>query len=223
MNGREKYKLFREVCEKENLITLRDLIEYYNNMDTLPFVKAVQNMQCEYARMGIDCFKDSIGSPGVSRLLLMRSASRSNTIFPLINKENSDMYFMFKKMSIGGPSIVFVREAEVNKTHLRPDKECITKKICGYDNNSMYLSILRGKIPSTMFVRRKEEDGFKPRYKRNYLKMFIWLEMMQEHLGEKVKSRATNGQECRALGYLLDGLIVKGTTMIALEFLGNTS
>ena len=219
--GQENYKMFKETCDSHNIKTMRQLLELYNNMDVGPFIKGVQNMLKEYEKMDLDIFKDSFGTPGLSRRMLMRSAQRNNTFFPLFNKENCDLYFMFKKMSTGGPAIIFTRHAEVGKTYLRPDKKELVRGIEGYDANAMYLSVLRGNMPTTMFVRRKARDNFKPVYRKNYLKMIVWLEMVAEETGEFVRSKASNGYETRALNYLLDGLIVtKSGKLIALEFLG---
>ena len=219
--GKENYEMFKEVCKKENLKTLRQLLEYYNNLDTYPFVKGVENMIKEYSKMSLDLFKISFGTPGLARAMLMRSAQRDQTFFPLFNKENSDLYFMFKRMSTGGPSIISVRRAEVGKTHLRADKKELVSSIYGHDCNSMYLTVLKGKMPTTMYVRRKAKNSFKPEYRRNYLKMLVWLEMIQRQTGEFVRSKASNGYESRFMSYYLDGLIVKEDgSLIALEFLG---
>ena len=219
--GQQNYTLFKEVCEANNLKTLRDLLQFYNNADVQPFVKGVQNMLSEYNKLGLDIFKDTFGTPGASRIMLMRSAQKSNTFFPLFNNENCDLYFLFKRMSTGGPAIIHQRYAEIGKTYLRPDKEQKVNGIFGYDCNAMYLSVLSGQLPTTMYVRRKAADNFKPVYRRNYLKMLVWLELVAEETGEFVRSKGSNGYETRVLNYLVDGMIVKKSgKVIALEFLG---
>ena len=219
--GKEKYKIFKEVCEKENLKTIRQLLEYYNNLDTYPFVKGVENMLKEYAKMDLDIFKVSFGTPGLARIMLMRSAQKSQSFFPLFDKKNSDLYFLFKSMSIGGPSIISTRKSEIGKTYLRADNKEKVSSIYGHDCNSMYLHELTSKLPSTMYVRRRAQNDFKPEYKRNYLKMLVWLELVQKETGYFVRSKASNGHESKFMGYYLDGLIIKKDgSLIALEFLG---
>ena len=219
--GRQNYDQLMTTCREKGLETLQDLLQYYNLQDVAPFVQAVENMQAEYFAQGLDIWKVSVGTPGLARIKMMRMAQQSNVIFPLFDSDNMDLYFMFRRNSVGGPSIVHTRRYRCGTDYLRADGKYMCNGISGYDCTSMYLGVLKHQMPTSMYVRRYESDGYKPHYRRNYFKMIVWLNDVQRSTGEFVRSRATNGCETRVHNYFLDGLIVKPSgEQIALEFNG---
>ena len=83
-----------------------------------------------------------------------------------------------KDNNVGGPSIIFnryhekdktrIRDAEMTRKNLEP-KPC--KKVVGYDANALYLWAI---MPAGQYTRRLESDGFKKQWSG---KMAIeWLE-----------------------------------------------
>ena len=221
LTGQQNYDELMNVCERHNIDTLKKLLCHYNLLDVSPFVEAVQNMQEEYFAQELDIWRVSVGTPGLARIKMMKAAQRNNVIFPLFDKNNLDLYFMFRTNSVGGPSIVHTRRLICGTSYLRPDGKFMCNSISGYDCNSMYLAVLKHQMPTTMFVRRHESEHYKPQYRRNYFKMIVWLNDVQRRTGDFVRSRATNGHECRVRGYYLDGLIVKANgQLLALEFNG---
>ena len=89
-------------------ITIRDLLIYYNNRDTEPFVMALEKMISVYRKKRVDIFKDAISVPGVARILLHRSVPK-NVGFSRFMEASSDIHKTFERNITGGPSIVFQR------------------------------------------------------------------------------------------------------------------
>jgi hypothetical protein len=84
--------------------------------------------------------------------------------FTVPDEKNKDLYDLYKNNIVGGPSIVFHRYHEKNKTFIRPAEYTDPKPcqlIYGVDANALYLWSIMQKMPTGHFVRRKKEDGFK--------------------------------------------------------------
>ena len=87
--------------------------------------------------MNIDPFKELMSLPGISRKLLFREITEHNT-FALFSGYTKSLYKLFDSNIVGGPSIVFCRYHEVDKTAIRSHiyndaKPC--KIIKGWDCN----------------------------------------------------------------------------------------
>ena len=46
--------------------TFADWLRYYNDLDVVPGLEALQKMRAFYAEKGIDILKDAVSLPGVS-------------------------------------------------------------------------------------------------------------------------------------------------------------
>ena len=87
MTGQEKYNAVREKWRELEWDNMRDYLEYYNNLDTGPFVKAVEKMLEMYFAQGMDVFKVAISVPGVAKIKMMEFARENKTLFPIIDKK----------------------------------------------------------------------------------------------------------------------------------------
>ena len=64
-----------------------------------------------------------------------------------IDHEYSEIYHLMKRNIAGGPSIIFNRYAETDKTYLRQNPDKVVKKIIGYDANALYLWCIGNDMP----------------------------------------------------------------------------
>ena len=103
--------------------TFEDYLIYYNNLDTGPFVIALNNMLKVYFDEGIDIFKDCVTLPGVARRMLHNSSSSKCS---LLNSENANLYYTFKPNIVGGPSIIFSHYQEKGIIDIKniPNNKC---------------------------------------------------------------------------------------------------
>lgn len=88
-----------------------DWLEYYNNLDVIPFLEALEKMRDFYTQYEIDIFKDALSLPGVSMKYVIRTSESE-----LLYAPNLEDYQMLKDSVTGGPSIVFTRYHEAGVT-----------------------------------------------------------------------------------------------------------
>ena len=143
----EEYATVVEAWRANGMNCVRDLLEWYNNLDVAPFVQAIAKQREVYEAKGIDMLKDAFSAPGIAVLWLERETGKRKTIrqaFDLTDDEEesfyrrvaeatvdvqrihrfdddtgSDLYKLFRSNLVGGPSIVFHREHERGLTRLR--------------------------------------------------------------------------------------------------------
>ena len=206
--GQENYAELLQVWIKKDMHTFRDFLVYYNNLDTEPFVEGVQKLIAYYHCEKIDIFKESITLPGVARKLLYKSVKPS-IHFALFNKQNKDLYRTFRNNIIGGPSIVFSRYAEANKTSIRSHKykseSVLCKRIIGFDSNALYLWSMSQNMPTGVMTRRRSETGFKRETSERYLLAFRWMDYIMEKEGIFIQHALNSAKERRIPPYHIDG------------------
>jgi hypothetical protein len=64
----------------------------------------------------------------------------------LFKEEDKALFYLLKRNIVGGPSIIFHRHHEVDKTRIRGGKLC--KKVLGYDANALYLWAISEVMPT---------------------------------------------------------------------------
>ena len=100
------------------MTTLRDFLIYYNNLDTFPFLRAVEKAFSFFQDKKLDMFKSAISVPGLT-LNYLFSLLTPDVYFTLISNQNRDLHSLFKENLVGGPSTVFHRYHEKDLTSLR--------------------------------------------------------------------------------------------------------
>ena len=98
--------------------TFKDFLVWYNNLDVVSFLEAVEKMSQFWQERKIDMFKDGISVPGLTLKYLFSYLS-PQTYFSLFDKANSDLYHLIRDNNTGGPSIIFHRYHEAGKTKIR--------------------------------------------------------------------------------------------------------
>jgi hypothetical protein len=203
LTGKAKYKLIQEKWENDEWEDMGDYLKYYNSCDTGPMVLGVVKLMKSYIEQNIDIWKDCLSTPGVSRILLMRDAQKQKIIFPLFDDGDKDLHYMMRSQMCAGPSIVFTRWLEKGVTPLALDSDEICEQILGYDCSSLYLGQMLHPMPSQNYVRRFRADSYYPKFKRRYVLMYLWLEMMSKDKGVHIKTRQTQGYECKIGPYFV--------------------
>ena len=161
--GQYRYCKLQKMFYDKNW-NMRDLLIHYNNLDVLPFVEAIKNLISYYMERNIDVFKDAVSIPGVAQRLAFKSLNFKDTFY-LFNKRHSDLLPLFYSNMVGGPAFIFDRMQEKDETTIRhiPGGR-ITKKIIGLDCNALYLDCLSLEMPTSIFIRRREENRYKKEY-----------------------------------------------------------
>ena len=210
------YENCKKVWEELEMKTFRDYVVWYNNLDVGPFVKAVSKMQNQYFEIDLDVFKTAISLPGLSKQILFDFARKNNAHFSLIDKRNADLYQTMRNNVVGGPSVIFHRQAEKGKSLIRQGKTC--QKVIGYDCNSLYLWALDQELPVGIFVRRRAENQFRPEIRDIYIQAYAWLDYLNLHGGTSIRHYRNAGYEKRIGPYPVDGY--DETSKTVYQFMG---
>ena len=137
----EEYKICMDAWNNNNMKTFKDFLEWYNNLDVIPFVEAIEKMKVFYKNKNLDLFKDGVSLPGLVLKYLINSTKDKFYLFN--EKDNIDdretrnnLFYLLKDSIVGGPSIIFTRYHEAFKTFIRGGNK-LCKKIIGYDANAL--------------------------------------------------------------------------------------
>ena len=75
----------------------------YKAKDIGPALKATLKMVSEYHKQGVNLLREAVSVPGIARLCVMNYAQQHNVTFPLFNKKNAYLHYLFKKSVVAGP------------------------------------------------------------------------------------------------------------------------
>ncbi|HLX52447.1 MAG TPA: hypothetical protein VKR58_00805, partial [Aquella sp.] len=70
------FKELMETCSKLNLIYVKDLLKWYNNLDVRPMLKACLKQKEFYYSFDLDMYKDGFTLPGLSETILFQFAQK---------------------------------------------------------------------------------------------------------------------------------------------------
>ncbi len=152
----EQYEYCQRVWNDNKMETFRDFLIWYNNLDVVPFLEAIDKMSAFWKERNIDIFKDGVSVPGLTMKYLFSNVP--NVYFSLFTEKDKDLYYTMKDNNVGGPSIIFNRYHEKDKTNVRnvemrakgrEPKPC--KKVVGYDANALYLWEIMQDMPTGQY------------------------------------------------------------------------
>ena len=190
----DDYARCQAVWRDNGMETLREYLIWYNNRDVTPFLDAISKQAAFYRDRHIDMFKDGISVPGLSLLYLFSNLPK-DTFFTVFNNTNKDAHKLVKDNIVGGPAIIFHRYHEKDVTKIRGGGETC-RAIVGYDANALYLWALMQDMPTGWYVRRREENGFRPQQAQPYGQMAIqWLTRESERTGCTIRHQGNGGEK----------------------------
>ena len=68
----EEYDFVVKTWVEKGWSSLRDMLIYYNVLDCVPFVQAVENLLQPYLELGLDIFKTLFSVSGVAKLQMIK-------------------------------------------------------------------------------------------------------------------------------------------------------
>ena len=140
--------------------TFADYVRYYNNCDIIGFVEAVEKMIANEKNNGLDMFKVSVSLPGLTQRYLFNNLSeRDDDYFVGFGPEHKHLARLLRDNIVGGPSIIFHRYQERDKTLIKDKYLC--KKVLGYDANSLYLYCLGQLMPTGYYTAQEECNNYR--------------------------------------------------------------
>ena len=202
--GADRYHQLQDIWQEQHMTRFHDFLQYYKNLDVGPFVKAFEKMQKFYFNQNINLFKVVVSVPGIARRWLFQTAHDAKTSFALIDPRDDDFYYTIKQNIVGGPSIIFTRDAEVGPTYIRDDLNRPCANIIGYNANALYLDCIDKAMPCGGYVQRAAPD-FKPDSRLSCEDMFNWMDYVMETEGVRILHARNHISEVRIGPYLVDG------------------
>ena len=134
----------------------------------------------------------------------------------MIDTQDNDLYYTIKQNIVGGPIIIFTRDAEVGRTYIRDDLNRPCVNIVGYDANALYLDCIDKAMPCGGYVQRAAPH-FKPDSRLNCEDMFNWMDYIKETEGGHILHARNHISEVRIGPYLVDGYDPKTRTVYELN------
>ena len=155
--GRQNYAELQRIWDEHDMKTLKDLLIFYNNSDTYPFLKALNRQASLYREYDLDMLKDAPSLPGLSLKYGMKGL---NGAFHTFDESKADLCHLLYDSLVGGPSLVFCRYAEVGVTGIRTpdygDAALTCQSIYGFDANMLYPWGMAQEMPIGPCIVRKE-------------------------------------------------------------------
>ena len=113
--GPENYQWLQQLWSENEWSTFADFLKWYNDLHVTPMIQAIENMNEFYKNIRIDFIHQAISIPGVAMRVCFNSITDPAAEFHLFNPKNKDIYRLFKRNIVGGPSIIFNRYHESGK------------------------------------------------------------------------------------------------------------
>ena len=188
----EEYFYCQEVWEKEGMRTMRDFLTWYNNLDVVPFVDALDKMKTFWQGYGIDMFKDCISLPGIAMRFEMSFLKEQGVFLSAFH--TPELYNLFRGGMVGGPAIIFKRYAEATKTAIRNNPHKLCQNIIGYDANALYLWALSQPMPVGLYTHwQYAGPKLQPTYP--WKEADEWLAWASHQRGTTLRSRMNEGEK----------------------------
>ena len=161
----------------------------------------------------------AITLPGIAKRICLNSITDPNLEIHLFNQKQQDIYQLFKENIFGGPSIIYHRNQQAQKSLIRnsPNKPC--KSIVGYDANALYLHALSMNLPTQILLIRREENEFKKEFPGISEGCRDWIDWIIHDRNIKIHSALHGGGEKKISSYKVDGFCQELNTVF--EFYGD--
>ena len=194
----EEYTELQTIWTVNNMKNMHDFLVWYNNQDVKPFLTAIEKMSDYYASCQLDLLKDGISLPGLAMQDLF---SDCDTFFSLVKQKDSDLHQTMRDQIVGGPSIIFNRYHEKDKTTINAHKYSDARPcdgVVGLDANALYLWSLMQPMPTGFYSRRKADNNFKlEKSFTNEQSANEWLSWKCQQDQTEIIHRHKNGREVR--------------------------
>ena len=120
----------------EGIKSFKDFLMWYNNIDVVPTLEAMQKKIEFYHQKAIDMLKLGCTLPNLANICLHKS---TDSKFYTFTESDKDLLEKIREDVVGGHSIVFTRKAEaaVDETFIRKSTN-LCKLIIGIDASQLY-------------------------------------------------------------------------------------
>jgi len=92
----EGYNLVVTIWNEKKWTSVRNLLIFYNLIDVVPFLQAVEKLLTTYREQGLNLFRQAFSVSGIAKLLMFKQCD-SNVFFSLISKKHKDLHNLFRE------------------------------------------------------------------------------------------------------------------------------
>ena len=114
--GIENYQYLQQIWKQEQNSSVKDFSLWYNNIDTVPTLEAIQKLIAVYHNKDIDMLKLGCFLPNLANIRSHKSTEAN--VYPF-TQGDEDLLEKMREDVLGGPFIVFTRKAVVDETFIR--------------------------------------------------------------------------------------------------------
>ena len=146
--------------------SFKDFLRWFNNKDVVPLLEAMQKLIAFYREKDIDMLKLGCTLPNLANICLHKSTDAK--IYPL-TEGDKDLLEKIRENVVGGPSVVFTRQAIVDETFIRKSTNS-SKSIVGVDASQAYPYSMCQPMPTGLYTCwdfDSETSRFIPRQNKN--------------------------------------------------------
>ena len=191
--------------------SFKDFLRWYNNIDVVPTLKAMQKMIAFYHDKNIDMLKLGCTLPNLANICLHKSTDAN---FYPFTEGNKHFLEKIREDAVGGPPIVFTRKAVVDETINRKSAN-ICKSTAGIDASQLFPYSMCQPMPTGLFSRwdlDSETTRFTPRQKRPAaLRIWSCLISNEEDQNVKLKNSLQQADKTKLTASVLMGFVLIAT------------
>ena len=218
--GPENYQWLKDLCNENQWTTFADFFfKWYNDLDVNPMIQAIEKMNDYYKDKNVDFMHQAITLPGIAKRIYLNSITDPNVEIHLFNQKQQDIYQLFKDNIVGGPSIIYHRYQQAQKSFIGNNPNKLCKSILGYDANALYLHALSMDLPTQILLIRREENKFKKEFPGISEGCRDWIDWIIHDRNIKIQSALHGGGETKIGSYKDDGFCQE--LNIVFEFYGD--
>ena len=182
---KEDWENLCKIYSDYGAITMRDIVQVYAEMDTLPLLDGCLKLASEYRKMVPECvlYRDYISLPSLAlkmfsdHLCSHNSSASTNLYVPGV-----ELYQLIRKNIIGGISVCLVREAIKDvtpiKSHIYGTDALITKYSTIFDVCALYGHAMKHLETSGPAFIRQKSTGFRAEFEDEGLRRNFWAEVI---------------------------------------------
>ena len=145
----EIYQYLQQIWKQEQMKAFKDFLRWYNKKAAVPTLEAMQKMIAFYHDKDIDMLKLGCTLPNQANICLHKSTDAK--FYPFTEREK-DLLQKIREDVVGGPTIVFTRQAVVDKTFIRKSAN-ICKSVVRIDASQLYPYSMCQPMPTGLYTR----------------------------------------------------------------------
>ena len=201
----ESYHYLQQVWKQEQMSSFKHFLRWYNKIDVVPTLEAMQKMIAFYHDEKVDMLNIGCTLRKLANIFLGKSTDAKFYPFTEGDKDQLDKV---REDVVGGPSIVFTRKANVDETFIGKSTN-ICKSIVGIDATQLYFHSMCQPMPTGLYIRwdiDSETSRFLPwpNKTRSFGNMVMTF-FQRTRLDCKIESFSTTGRQKKIDPFSVDG------------------